>query len=98
MLGIRNPSRTRLRNRPTAFDPIRAFHRSATTGKKEHAGGVTFHTKLDGDTNGLLVSTHLANGINSDPQILRPNISYAERGLIWEFVRDHGRLPRCNSE
>lgn len=77
---------------------IRAFHRSATKGKKEHAGGGTFHTKLDGDTNGLLVSTHLADGINPDPQILRPYISYAERGLIWEFVRDHGRLLRCNSE
>ncbi|WP_282129429.1 hypothetical protein [Roseobacter litoralis] len=34
---------------------IRTFHRSATTGKKGHAGGVTFHSKLYGDTDGLTV-------------------------------------------
>lgn len=77
---------------------IRAFHRSATTGKKGHAGGVTFYGKMGGNTDGLLVSTHLADDISPAPEILRPYISYAERRLIWEFVRDHGRLPLCNSE
>jgi hypothetical protein len=77
---------------------IRTFHRSATTGNKGHAGGVTFHGKLHGDTGGLIVRTHLADDIDPSPEILHPYISYAERRLIWEFVRDHGRLPLCNSE
>ncbi len=77
---------------------IRTFHRSATTGKKGHAGGLTFHSKLCGDTEGLIIRTHLADDIDPNPEILHPYISYAERKLIWDFVRDHGRLPLCNSE
>ncbi|MCP3887082.1 hypothetical protein ACM25O_17420 [Sulfitobacter pontiacus] len=77
---------------------IRTFHRSAVTGQKGHAGGVTFHGVFDGDASDLLVSVHLPVGIDTRPEILRPYIAYAERRLIWEFVRVHGRLPACNSE
>ena len=77
---------------------IRTFHRSAVTGLKGHAGGVTFHGVFNGDASDLFVSVHLPEGIDSKPEILRPYIAYAERRLIWEFVRVHGRLPACNSE
>ena len=68
------------------------------TGLKGHAGGVTFHGVFNGDTSDLFVSVHLPDGIETKPEILRPYIAYAERWLIWEYVRMHGRLPTCNSE
>jgi len=77
---------------------IRQFNRSAVTGKKGHAGGVTFHGVFDGDTSGLWVSVHLPEGIDPAAHILRPYIAYAERRLIWEHVEAHGALPVCNSE
>lgn len=77
---------------------IRSFHRSATTGQKGHAGGVTFHEVFDGDTTGLFVSAHLPAGIDPKPEILHPYIAYAERRLIWEHVLAYGCLPVCNSE
>ena len=77
---------------------IRTFHRSATTGQKGHAGGVTFHGVFDGDTTGLFVSVHLPDGIDPKPEILHPYIAYAERRLIWKHVEAHGGLPVCNSE
>ena len=77
---------------------IRQFHRSASTGKKGHAGGVTFHGVFHGETSDLWVSVHLPVGIDQAGQILHPYISYAERRLIWEYVEVHGALPICNSE
>jgi|GEM_PF-948060 len=77
---------------------IRAFHRSATTGQKGHAGGVTFHSVFEGDASGLFVTMHLPDGIDPKPEILHPYIAYAERRLIWEYVEVHGGLPVCNSE
>ena len=77
---------------------IRQFHRSASTGKKGHAGGVTFHGVFNGDTSGLWVSVHVPDGIDVTDHILHPYIAYAERRLIWEHVEVHGVLPVCNSE
>lgn len=77
---------------------IRQFNRSAVTGKKGHAGGVTFHCLFDGDTSGLWVSVHLPEGIDAKPEILHPYIAYAERRLIWEHAEAQGSLPKCNSE
>ena len=77
---------------------IRAFHRSATTGRKGHAGGVTFYSIFSGDTRGLRVAAHLADSIDPAPGILHPYISYAERRMIWEHVETYGALPACNSE
>ena len=77
---------------------IRAFHRSASTGQKGHAGGVTFHSRFDGDVSNLWISVHLPDGINQRPEILRPYIAYAERRVIWKYVAAHGGLPVCNSE
>lgn len=56
---------------------IRQFNRSALTGQKGHAGGVTFHGLFDGDTTGLFVSVHLPNGIDFKPEILHPYIGAA---------------------
>lgn len=77
---------------------IRQFNRSAVTGQKGHAGGVTFHGVFDGDTSGLWVSVHLPDDIGPAAHILHPYIAYAERRLIWEHVEAHGALPVCNSE
>lgn len=77
---------------------IRQFHRSASTGMKGHAGGVTFHGMFDGNMTDLWVSTHLPEGIPVSPEILHPYIAYAERRLIWEHVEANGGLPVCNSE
>lgn len=77
---------------------IRQFHRSASSGKKGHAGGVTFHGVFNGDTSDLCVSVHLPDGIDPANHILHPYIAYAERRLIWEHVEAHGALPVCNSE
>lgn len=77
---------------------IRAFHRSATTGAKGHAGGVTFHEKFGPEVSNLKVKVHVPLAINPDKKIMRPYIEYAERRLIWEHVARTGELPPCNSE
>ena len=60
--------------------------------------GVTFNGVFNSDASDLFVSVYLPDGIDTKPEVLRPYIAYAERRLIWEFVRVHGRLPACNSE
>jgi hypothetical protein len=77
---------------------LSAFHRSATTGLKGHAGGVTFHRVFGPMTLDLFACVHQTVAINPDPRIMRPYIEYAERRLIWEYVEKHGDLPACNSE
>lgn len=79
-------------------DRLRQFHRSATTGIKGHAGGVTYHGVVGGEVDGLKVRVHVPVAINPSEDVLRPYIEYAERRLIWEFVERVGRLPLCNSE
>ena len=59
---------------------------------------VTFDGVFSGDASDLFVSVHLPEGIDTKPEILRLYIGYAERRLIWEYVKAHGRLPACNSE
>lgn len=75
-----------------------AFHRSATTGLKGHAGGVTYHAKFGSMVDDLRVALHVPLAIRRDPEILYAYVLYAERRLIWEFVERVGRLPACNSE
>ena len=77
---------------------IRDFHRSATTGRAGHAGGVTYNSTFGAEVGDLYVRCHEPLIINPDPAILRPYIEYAERKLIWEHVEQHGVLPACNSE
>jgi len=79
-------------------DRLRAFNRSATTGVKGHAGGVTYHNTIGADVSDLRVRVHQPIAINPNFAIIRPYIEYAERRLIWEFVERVGRLPLCNSE
>ena len=79
-------------------DRIRAFHRSATTGQKGHAGGVTYHGKFGPKVDQLKVRVHAPVAINPAQRVLRPYIEYAERRLIWEHVERHGELPACNTE
>lgn len=75
------------------------FHRSATTGLKGHAGGVTFFGKYGAiDPTEISVAVHVPIIVRRDPAILNPYIQYAERRLIWEHVERLGCLPACNSE
>lgn len=60
--------------------------------------GVTFNGVFNSDASDPFVSVRLPDGIDTKPEVLRPYIAYAERRLIWEFVRVHGRLPARNSE
>lgn len=78
---------------------ISDFHRSATTGMKGHAGGVTFFGKFGPiDPATISVAVHVPVVVRRDAEILNPYIQYVERRLIWEHVERHGRLPVCNSE
>lgn len=79
-------------------DRLRAFNRSAVTGQKGHAGGLTYNQTFGTDVEDLSVRVHVPITINPDQKIMRPYIEYAERRLIWEFVTQHGDLPACNSE
>lgn len=75
------------------------FHRSASTGQKGHAGGVTFYGKFGQlDPSHIAACVHVPTIIRRDPEVLYPYIQYVERRLIWEHVEQHGRLPECNSE
>ena len=77
---------------------IRDFNRSATTGRKGHAGGVTFHELFGNDVADLAVEVHVPRAVNRDPDVLYAYIQYVERRLIWEHVERHGLMPVCNSE
>ncbi len=77
---------------------LRAFHRSAKTGEKGHAGGVTYHNLYGATVDDLLIAYHSSRVIRDDLVILSSYILYVERALIWEHVELHGRLPACNSE
>lgn len=79
-------------------DRIRAFNRSATTGEKGHAGGVTYFGTFGLSVSDLKVRFHVPLAINPDERILRPYLEYAERRLIWEHVVKTGALPSCNTE
>ncbi len=77
---------------------LRAFSRSAVTGEKGHAGGVTYHALFGTNIDGLLFAYHASRVVREDPVILNAYILYIERALIWEHVERHGRMPACNSE
>jgi hypothetical protein len=77
---------------------VAAFHRSAITGAKGHAGGVTYHSKFGSSVTDLFVAAHVPVTIRREPEILRAYLLYVERRLVWEFVERAGWLPECNSE
>jgi hypothetical protein len=74
------------------------FHRSATTGQKGHAGGVTYHKRFGGQVDDLFVAAHVPVTIRRDREILYAYVLHVERCLIWQHVERIGRLPVCNSE
>jgi len=78
-------------------DRIAAFHRSASTGRKGHAGGVTYHSLFGPDVSDLLVAAHVPVAINPAAHILRPYVDFAEKRAIWMHVQRFGGLPACNS-
>jgi hypothetical protein len=74
------------------------FHRSARTGFKGHAGGVTYQRRYGDDLSDLSVAVHVPHIVSREPSVLYSYIQYAERRLIWEHVERYGALPACNSE
>jgi hypothetical protein len=77
---------------------VRAFHRSASTGLKGHAGGLTYNQRRGAPLDDLFVAVHVPTVVRSDPEVLYPYIHYVERRLIWEFVVRVGRMPVCNTD
>jgi hypothetical protein len=76
---------------------LTAFHRSATTGERGHAGGVTFHNSFGAIcADEISVAVHVPFTIRRDAEILYPYLLYVERRLIWEHVERYGRMPACN--
>lgn len=59
-------------------DRVGDFHRSAVTGKKGHAGGVTYHAKFGTDVSDLSVEVHVPYAVSRLTTILCPYIQYAE--------------------
>jgi hypothetical protein len=77
---------------------IRGFNRSALTGLKGHAGGVTYHGRFGPVVGDLHIAVHVPIVVRRDPEILYAYVHYVERRLIWEHVERHGALPVCNAE
>ena len=63
---------------------IRNFHRSATSGVKGHAGGMTFNKAFRGDVGGLSVRVHAVEQFDYDWALVGAYVAYIERRLIWE--------------
>ncbi len=75
------------------------FHRSATTGFKGHAGGLTYFGRFGPiQPDDITVSVHVPVIIRRESEVLHPYLQHVERRLIWEHVERYGRLPACNSE
>jgi len=77
---------------------LREFHRSATTGKKSHTGGISFYNKGGVAIDDLSIRVHVREQGDQPTQVYRAYIAYVERLLIWEYAEQHNRLPKCNSE
>lgn len=72
------------------------FHRSATTGMHNHAGGVTYHKLFGPEVSGLIFTVHLAEIPKTSPLDLSDYLRTAERSAIWQHIARHGRPPACN--
>lgn len=76
------------------------FNRSAFERKPGHSGGKTFAAAfVDEPVASPSTRLHVA----ACPVLMgEPHrsafIRHAERKLIWEYVQEHGQLPRCNSK
>lgn len=72
------------------------FHRSATTGMHNHAGGVTYNRLFGSDVSDLVFSVHLADVPANSSRDLPDYLQSAERSAIWQHIARHGRPPACN--
>lgn len=76
---------------------LHQFHRSATTGQGNHAGGVTYNKRFGPDVSALLVAVHLPSAINASATVVGAYVQHAERLLILQHVERRGALPACNT-
>lgn len=72
------------------------FHRSASTGRHNHAGGVTYHQFFGPDVSDLIFSVHVAADALAASKGLSTYLRDAERSTIWQHIMRHGRPPACN--
>lgn len=77
---------------------LRTFHRSATTGNKGHAGGVTYHGMFGPDVDDLSIQVHVKDRGDWTADVHHAYIAYVERLLIWDYAAKQNCLPKCNSE
>ena len=75
---------------------LRQFHRSATSGANNHAGGVTYNRLFGPEVSDLIFTVHLAEIPTTSPQDLSDYLRTAERSAIWQHIVRHGRPPACN--
>ncbi len=76
---------------------LRQFHRSATTGLHNHAGGVTYNRLFGSEVSDLIFTVHLAEIPTTSPRDLSDYLRTAERSAIWRHIARHGRPPACNT-
>ena len=72
------------------------FHRSATSGANNHAGGVTYYRLFGPEVSDLIFAVHLAEIPTISPRDLSDYLRTAERSAIWQHIARHGRPPACN--
>lgn len=78
-------------------DRWRVFDGAATgSGQHSHSGGKTYFELYRAPDPRLFVAA-FAVGSLAEP-FRRTFILYAERRLLWKFVRRWGELPRCNKQ
>jgi len=61
---------------------LRQFHRSASTGIRGHAGGLTYFRAFAGDVNGLSVRVHVVERFDYDPMLMSAYVAHIERRLL----------------
>ena len=61
---------------------LRQFNRSAITGIKGHAGGLTYHRVFAGDVGDLSVRVHSVEQFDYDWMLVRAYVAYIERRLL----------------
>ena len=72
------------------------FNRSAFQSKDGHSAGWTYGTKLGDDGRTLFVSAFPVRIV--EQVACSAFVRFAERKLIWEYVRMWGALPVCNTK
>lgn len=72
------------------------FRRSAFNDKRVHSGGVTFARKFRMASEPEWLYISVLGVTEKNKCTAEAYIRFVERALIWNHVREHGALPKCN--